>query len=411
MNLLLILLSVMTFTVETKTTVSMSGNWPYGIDAAYECSYQKGQVRNGDVATLSLTGLGGIVVEQVEVYVKSNKEAGAGTFEVMVNGSTASTKSGSLKNWVGKFDNQNYHAVSLLGKSFSDVHELTIRLTGTVRSLYIERYVITYGAAPEHTVTLMKGDEVYETLREASGGQGVVLPGMESEPDWQFCGWTKTPFESEMTTSTSWYPFGCTYYPSEDETLWAVYAYEPEQTVYEQELVSGDYIYMDASNLIAMTGVPVSGKMGATFANIEDLNQWYTIEFTASGDSATIRHKATGTCIGYSGTKLVEKNSQWAVYHDGPVTAFYTTTNNHTYMLFPGYDYGGGEYTQLFLVTDVSQAYTALVSTEPVEVIYSCYPERLQAIEQVEEEKHEVIVPFGIYELHIKDGHKRLRIR
>lgn len=389
----------------------MGGTWPYDIEVDYNCSYQKGQVRAGDVATLTLGHLGGMAIEKIEVSVRSNKDAGAGTFEVLANGTKVSTKSGTLKNWVGTYDNENYRIVSLLNRSVSNVHDLIIRLAGTTSSLYIDRYTITYGASPARTVTLMKGDEVYDTLREEAGGQGVTLPSMASVPHWQFIGWTETPFETDYTALTSLYPSGVKYHPDYDVTLWAVYEYQIDPHIYTTELISGDYLYVNTSDNTAMTGVPLAGKMGVENANIEDPNQWYTITFNAAGDSATICQGST--YIGYSGTQLADKKSSWAVFHEGEVTAFYTTINNKTYMLFPGYDSGGGSYTQLFMVIDISHAYSALVSTEPMkeEPLYSCYPERWQATEQVGAEQHEVTVPFGIYELRIKDGHKRLKIR
>ena len=243
MNLLLILLSVMTFTVETKSSVSMDGTWPY--EVSYDCSYQKGTVRSGDVATLNLGNLGGMVIEQIEVSVRSNKDAGAGTFEVKANGETVCTKAGTLKNWVGQYDNQNYHIVSLLETSIADVQTLVIQLTGTTNSLYIEKFVITYGHGPARTVTLMNGDEVYDTVKEETGGQGVMLPSLESLPKWQFIGWTETPFESEYTALTSFYRSGMQFYPYEDATLWAVYEFNPAPRAYATQLVSGDYIYLN----------------------------------------------------------------------------------------------------------------------------------------------------------------------
>ena len=417
MNLLLVLLSVLTFTVESKSTVSMTGDgvWPYDIEVAYNCSYQKGQVRAGDVATLTLGQLGGMVIEQIEVYVRSNKDAGAGTFEVKANGNIVSTKSGTLKNWVGQFDNQNYHAVSLLETGVAGVNDLIIQLTGTTSSLYIEKFVLTYGTAPARTVTLMNGDEVYGTLKEEAGGQGVTLPSMASLPKWQFIGWTETPFESDYTALTSLYRSGTKYYPSEDVTLWTVYEYQPEPLVYATELVSGDYIYVNTGVNKAMSGVPENGIMGVAPANIEDPDQNYLIEFNATGDSAMIMYTATGTYIGFSGTKLVAKASKWAVYHEGDVTAFYTRVGEKTYMLFPGRIDGNGdyEYTCLLGVLDISLAPTAILSTEPLmeEPWYSCFPQRLQAIENLTVDTKEIIVPFGIYELRIQDGHKRLRLR
>ena len=273
--------------------------------------------------------------------------------------------------------------------------------------------MLTYGTAPARTVTLMNGDEVYGTLKEEAGGQGVTLPSMASLPKWQFIGWTETPFESDYTALTSLYRSGTKYYPSEDVTLWTVYEYQPEPRVYAAELVSGDYIYVNTENNKAMSGVPENGKMDVALANIEDPYQCYSIAFNATGDSAMIMNTATGTYIGFSGTKLVAKASKWAVYHGGDVTAFYMTVNGKTYMLFPGRDDGNGEYTRLIQVSDISQAPTAILSTEPLmeEPWYSCFPQRLQALENLTVDTKEIIVPFGIYELRIQNGHKRLRLR
>ena len=413
MNLLLVLLTVMTFTVESWNSVSMDGQWPYDIEVAYNCSYQKGQVRAGDVATLTLSELGGIVVEKIEASVRSNKEAGSGTFTVLANGEAVSTKSGTLQNWIGKFDNVNYHPISLLTSSVPNVQTLTIQLTGTTSSLYIEKYVITYGPAPSHTVTLMNGDELYETIEEEASGQGILLPSLPSLEHWQFRGWTKTKYEQDVAELSSLYPSGTKFYPGEDMTLWAVYEYQAEPHVYETDLVSGEYLYINTYDQRAMTGVPENGKMGVLLADIENPNQWYTVTFNTQRDSATIDYTATNIHIGYSGTKLAVKQSKWAVFHEGEKTAFYTTINGKTYMLFPGYDNGDGEYTGLVQVSDITQTPTALRSAIPEtqETRYSCFPERLEPIENTEAETHEIMVPFGIYELHIQNGHKRLKIR
>jgi len=417
MNLLLALLTVMTFTVETKNSVSMNGQCPYDIEVAYECSYQKGQVRAGDVATLSLSNLGGMVIEQIEVYVKSNKSAGEGTFTVQANGSTASSKSGSLWLFVGTFDNQNYHAISLLDNSIANVHNLSIKLSGTVSSLYIEKYVISYGTAPARTVTLMNGDEVYGTVKEEAGGQGVTLPGLPGLTQWQFIGWTETPFETDYTAVTSLYRSGMKYYPIEDATLWAVYEYQPTPRVYSTELTYGDYLYLNIETNAAMSGLPENGTMTVSPANIQDANQKYTIEFNTRADSATIRYTTTGAYIAYSGAKLMQKPTAcwWAVFHDAHRTAFYTTINNKIYVLFPGKIMKDMNTlcTALIDATDVSLSPTALLSAEPMteEPWYSCFPAKLQDVDSPLAERKEVVVPFGIYELHIQDGHKKLRLR
>ena len=413
MNLLLVLLSVMTFTVETKNSVTMNGQCPYDMEVAYNCSYQKGQVRSGDVATLTLGNLGGIVIEKIEARVKSNKDSGAGTFEVQVNGNTVITKSGSLKNWVGMFDNQFYHAVCLLESSVSNVNNLTIQLTGSTSSLYIEKYEITYSNGPARTVTLMNGDDLYSTLKEETGGQGVTLPDLPGLTQWQFTGWTESPFESDYTALISLYRSGMKFYPSDDVMLWAVYAYQPAPRGYATELVSGEYIYLHTFDKKAMSGLPENGKADVRAANTDDVSQCYSFVFDLPGDSATIRYAYTGEYIGYSGTKLATKKSKWAVFHEGDKTAFYISVSGKTYMLYPGIWDNDAEYTKLIQVLDISLAPTALLSTAPQneETWYSCFPARQQAVESPAVEGREVIVPFGIYELHIQDGHKKLRIR
>ena len=85
MKLLMILLAVMTWTVESKNSVSGEGTWPYSIEVDYSCSYQKGTVRAGDEATLTMSGLGGITVEKVVMHMKANKSSGAGILTILAN--------------------------------------------------------------------------------------------------------------------------------------------------------------------------------------------------------------------------------------------------------------------------------------------------------------------------------------
>ena len=105
MKLLCIILAVMSWVVESKNSVSRQGTPPESCLAYYSCSYQKGTVRANDVATLQVTSLGGITIEGVEVYMRSNKSSGAGVLTLKVNGQTVATKSGMFVEWVGSYDN------------------------------------------------------------------------------------------------------------------------------------------------------------------------------------------------------------------------------------------------------------------------------------------------------------------
>ncbi len=332
MKLLLILLSmVMTWTVESKSQVSLEDGSlvPYDIEVDYACTYQKGTVRKGDTATLSLTNLGGITVESVQVYVRSNKTAGAGTFTVYGNGLQIVSKSGSLKDWTGAFDNENYHAVSLLNQSVAGIEELVIRLAGTENSLYIQKYVITYSSAAPHTVTLMKGDEEKVVLN----GVTVELPEWQTEGNWLFVGWTRSAFWNRTTLPDIIEPG--TYRPTGDETLWAVYEYNaPLVQAIVTDLTDGVYLYANWTSGDAMYGAVSEGIAGADKVNVQDPNQWYEVTFDSEG-LATVQLANTSCYIGYSGKQLVSEPSKWQVCHEGNKTAFYTVVNNETYILLP----------------------------------------------------------------------------
>ena len=146
MRLLLVLLAMMTWTVESKNSVSLSDDSlvPYDIEVSYANTGRKGDVTANDTATLVLGHLEGIPINSIEVYVKSNKASGAGTFTVTADGQTVATKSGSFQEWFGGYDNESYHALSLLNSPQNDVDELKISLVGIANSLHIEKYVITY---------------------------------------------------------------------------------------------------------------------------------------------------------------------------------------------------------------------------------------------------------------------------
>ena len=144
-------MAVMSFTVESKTTVSAGGLWPYDMSATYANTYNKGQVRANDVATLTVSGLDGITIDAIEVSVKSNKSSGAGTFTVSADGQQIAMKTGSLQDWFGAFNNVDFQALSLMSTPRNNVNELVITLTGTESSLYIDRYTITWSQSQVQT--------------------------------------------------------------------------------------------------------------------------------------------------------------------------------------------------------------------------------------------------------------------
>ena len=420
MNLLFILLSaVATFTIESKTSVNVDGSWPYDMEATYANTYKKGQVPADAVATLTVSGLGGIVVESVEVYVKSNKTSGAGTFTVTANNIDVATKTGTFEDWFGAYDNETFHALSLIKKKQPAVQTLSVTLTGITNSLTIEKYVITWSQAVDACkVTLMNDNTVHATLTETTSGAGVVLPTLPDLENWRFAAWTEEELEEDSyMMPESWIEPGL-YHPVEDCTLWAVYCYiVPPKVEYISDLESGTYFYVNRTTNLALMGVPENGIMASTELNLNSNNQKYRIDFVPTQDTAYITHAGTQTPIGYNAynPKMEAVASPWLVYHDGEETLFYAKINNKSYVLWLNIqdkDNQGLIYAGLYQANPGPSPMSLCRKEMPDEQRLSCHPNGKQSIFVTpQSSSQEFIVPFGIYELHIKDGQKTLYIR
>lgn len=394
----------------------MDGLWPYDIEVSYLNSGSKGSVTDHDVATLSLEHLEGITISQIDVYLRSNKSSGAGSLDVAVNGSLIANKTGSFADWVGYWDNQSYHAISLLSQAVNGVETLDISLTGTANSLHIEKFVVTWEPTEAHTVTLMRGNRTFATLTETAGMQGVLLPEVPDSMEWKFRGWSETFFWSATEAPVCLAP-NTLYYPSRDANLWAVFEYvESSEQIYATELTDGNYRYVNIAGNIALTGVPGSGIMHSETINLTQSLQVYTITFSDSV-TAYITHTKTGTPIGYSGTQLAAVATPWKVYHDGEETLFYMVSGNKSYILWLNIMTGDGKsvYAGLLNADPGSSPMRLMPVVESSETPYfTCNPEIAMGVEQTEQHspvtEERVIMYLGNYKMTVKDGKKQLQL-
>ncbi|MBQ7631948.1 MAG: hypothetical protein IJS82_04225 [Paludibacteraceae bacterium] len=408
-----ILLSlVMTFTVETKSSVKAEGTIPSNdFDATYACTFQKGSVREGDTATLQLRGLGGIQIDSIVLYLKSNKSAGSGEIRVVTDGREVAKLSGSYWDWYGAYSTA-YRPLTVFRHGTHSVEELTIELVGTVNSLYIEQYEIVYQAPPAYSVQLKIGDETIEVLTEANSHAGVLLPSLPDRDSLSFVGWSETEFGAITAPPALWLADE-RFYPTADMCLWSVWHYgEKEDTNLVAELETGSYLYVNSHANVALTGVPYDGKMDIDLIDTSNPDQVYWITFL-SPDTATIQHVQTGTFIGWQGKSLAAKESPWLVYHEGAETIFYMRSGADTYVLWPNIlDTYGELYAGLLKATPANSP-LGLRKPRPTDgkEWFTCHPEVPMAVEEVLFNGNERIVRFGIYELHIKEGKKYLRIK
>ena len=293
---------------------------------------------------------------------------------------------------------------------------MVIRLQGTTNSLYIQKYVITYTPAPVHSVTLMRGDEVFQTLTESTGGAGVFLPSMDDYKGWRFIGWSETEC-GQTTTRPELIAPNTRCYPLTDVTLWAAYEYIlPEDSIYVSDLTDGEYLYTNTRVQMALAGIPdENGWMIPQMMNRKDMNQQYSFAFNAAKDTAYLTHTATGTPIGYNDQrKLVTSDSPWRVYHEGNETILYATIANKNYVLWVDMRDGYGENPQTVLVAanPLSSPLKLAFPASEKEQVYTCHPEFGMGFDNpLEMNKNEYIFPFGSYDLIIRNGEKELRLR
>ena len=407
MKILLILAAVMSFVVQTKNSVQAEGDYPNSMQATYSNTYNKGQVRQGDVATLSLSHLGGITVTEITLSMSANNTSGAGDIVVKANGTQIGETS------------VNYTEVSEPVMAYcgvmADVDELTISIVGTQNSLYVNAFTIAYEPAATRKITLMHGSEEWNTLAETSGGAGVMLPTMVREGDWVFEGWTPVECWTVYERPETVYPSG-RYYPKEDGTLWALYSYDaPRVEQYITTLASGEYMYVNSETHKAMTGVPADGRMEATTIQYAE-DQIYQVDFLTE-TTAMITHSATGTPIGYnSSAKMDQKTSVWNVHHDGEETLFYAEIGGKNYLLMVEiYDEHLHGLCVGLLAAEIQASPMRLMSIMIDDVIsaYTCHPEVGMGIDAVtnEETNERVLMHFGHVDLILKNGKKELRLR
>lgn len=408
---------VMTWTVESKSSVTSSGDVPNAVAAAYANTYQKGDVRKGDTAIFVMSGTAGLTMQKVEIYLRSNSTAGAGVLTVYADNQQIGQKSGDFKNWFGSYDNANYHALTLW-QGTRKANLWTIQVVGTTNSLHIEKFVFTYQPAPTYSVTLMNGNETYCTLTETEGGSGVFLPALESNDAWTFIGWT--PYEFWQTASApAYHAAGSVVYPTNNTTLWALWKRKNQsENNYVEDLQTGDYIYCETTQQYAMSGVPQDGKAGTTVVQPTNPDIVYHIVFDETLETATIQHKSSGTFIGYTNTstpQLTAAQSTWQVWHGNARTAFYMTRNNKIYILWPATMVGESFNfcTSLMNVnfSNIEQTTTALlVPTEEETPYFTCHPESPEEIDNIPATEREWVIPMGTYKIYIHNGKKELRL-
>lgn len=321
--------------------------------------------------------------------------------------------------WFGSYDNTNYKPIGWTGTKQLIDGTLVIEVVGTVNSLHIEKYEITWSqpAATTHSVTLMT-EGVAQVLTESAPESGVVLPDRPDQNGLYFAGWA--PEEVDKTSNQ---PFmleaGTLYQPKKDITLWAVWSNIQEPTWEKHPTPESGYYTMDLFGL-TLTGTVNNGIVPMVdHSEMIYANDLYYIDFNTTDATCTIRNYAANEYIGFNDARnalrAVESAWQYRILLDSTWLFIAKEEGSKAWVLFQKgssseawlSDYTLGDSPiniwNLYKLPDpnVQRQWTSHPSVDAVEVVNS---EELRV-------KGEWIIPFGIYDLIIKDGKKYLRLK
>lgn len=305
-----------TYTVATTSTVNNTGTVPSGSSASYSQTFStKGQITNGKNAVLTLSGYTGKVITGIKLNMKSNGSSGAGSLSVTAGSTSLASTSGTFNTW---YDNDSY------GTSYRDINvtltnsshiianneTITITITGSTNSLYINSYTITYGdpdngsgeveesvltsiTASGMTQSYVVGDafsfDGVLTAHYSDGNSETVIPDTVSSPNMSTTGnqtITLTYSENEVEKSTTY----VIYVSAQAKTLTSIsISTAPTKTSY----YSGQTF--DPTGLVITRTYSDSTSDTYTYAN-------HTSEFTFTpSTSAALTTSNTSVTISYGG--------------------------------------------------------------------------------------------------------------
>ena len=149
-----------TYTVSSKTSVSVDGTTPNGSTASYSQTYgTTSQATKGNSFTLTLSGYDGCTINSLSISVHSNKKAGAGYLSLKV-GSTTIASIGSSSNGIS-FNNSEWYGsysdayvskeLSISQTEVGDSEKIVLTIGATTNSLFFESATITYTEPEEST--------------------------------------------------------------------------------------------------------------------------------------------------------------------------------------------------------------------------------------------------------------------
>lgn len=456
--LLSILLALVTFTVESKSSVSVVGTLPAASRYSYESTYQKGTMTAGNSITLTLDGWEQQQIESISLSMHSNKTTGAGNLSLTADGRTVwSIAEGSFASpqWHGAYTDEWVDIAHSFEQSYAQGRQLKLHIYCSYNSLYINTITIRYHQEPPrpYTVSLRDAEGHSAPLTESATGAGIILPNSpDLEDEWHFVGWSPTPIEGALNTPVYLLP-GTPYRPSYDVVLYALYTNNTTPSIYwaQTEPVTGPYLFTTPILSIIHHGDVLSGRLEVDEAEIFTLserapgdNLWQISTKPAYADQVYYAHFPLDTLLSlqnaqslryitWQSGKLAAGSTEffWSsqLHPDGTRTLYHEDGNGHwDVMIFAVDNVTGNLYITLYR-RDTPPAYSGnMMALFPVDLdaeptMWTTYPHGHVDVPviQLTDDLHggivgENIIPLGnylLYILHHADGStsKYLRLR
>lgn len=181
---------VVTYTIDSKTSVATTGLTPTGSSATYAQTYStQGQATSGNTITLTISGFSkGTIINSIVMNMRSNGSAGAGGLTYSADSGANQTLIAAATNFNAWGDNSSY------GTTYRDVTigsnlnisvttSFVLTLTASTNSLYVSSYTISYAYAdPTFTVAPLS-HEVYTGENAAST---VTVANFDTDPTLEY---------------------------------------------------------------------------------------------------------------------------------------------------------------------------------------------------------------------------------
>lgn len=267
----------------------------------------KTRIVAGDSMVVELKNLPAGRIVAIEADMHSNKDAGAGSMRLTVDGriyheiADASYRSDT---WAGRYSNVEWDTLRWVRQQPMRTGDVRLVIRASSNSLYLGqlRAEIQPDGDRPYTVSLWDAGTEHEVLQESEIGSGVVLPVAQGG-----YGWVSQVIERDSVRPASW-PDGGRYYPQRNDTLHALYRTEVDIVCPDtlKEPTVGTFAVLEPSKHLWMR---TNEGMETMVADSTDYQTWLPADARFS---------------------LVEQDGQWYL---GGVACSLTEAKDHTWYI------------------------------------------------------------------------------